>query len=521
MTDIVCVMRGTAAGLLLRFTIASLFALALPAVGWLPASTSTALALQPGSSTAFVLDISGSMDSPGVIPAGFPDAARLKQSQDTVERFIEQAKPGNRVSLQVLAGALASLGDFIRLQQALYDWMKTQNLDPNAISKLYDLKVATTAMLNTLKAERDAGLDQRAGLVTFSSDASILAALTDQPGSLLAAVDGLAAQGSTNIGGGLQKALDMLGAAPNPSIVLITDGWNNTGMTNAEVLAGPVQKAAAAHIPICTIGVGQSPADVDQNLLNDISRRTGGGYYFVGDGVSLGPDVLACHHSLRRQLVSDLRGTVKQGETVKAGTFQVAAGKASLVVTLSWPGSKLELQLTDPSGRAIADGYPGARVASNAGLVTVTLSNPPAGAYAVSVHGSQTGTAGDPFAVSTSTDGQTSTPHMDPVVGGLAANPSDVVLDRLTLVRAVGIGILVLLMLWAVVARFRKPRPQPAAPVVAAPPGAPPAPVTARTGSGCGGCLWWALFVVVAIVAAGAHAGIYLWQTPLLTFPQV
>ena len=514
-------MRVRAVGLLVGSILAT--ALGIPATG-LSVSASQ-LQLQPGSSTSFVLDISGSMDSPGVIPAAFPDAAKLKQSQDTVERFLEQAKPGTKVSLKVLAGALGSLGDYLRLQQELSDWLTQHNQDPTKISKLYALKVATTAILNTLNAERDAGLDQRAGLVTFSSDASVLAAMTDQPGSLLGAINGLQTQGSTNIGDGLQKGLDMLASAPNPSIVLITDGWNNTGMTNDEIISGPVQKAAAAHIPICTIGIGQSPADVDQNLLTEIAQKTGGGYYFVGDGVSLQPDVEACHHSLHRQLLADLRGKVTQGQTVKAGAFSVPPGKTSLVVTLSWPGSTLGLELTDPSGRPISSGYPGAQTTGAAGLLTLTIANPQAGQYTANVRGTQTAASGDPFSVSASTDGTTSTPHMDAVVGGLVANPSDVVLDRLTLARNIGIGILVVLMLWAVVARFRRPKVAAVAPAVPAPPAQPgmppPVPPAATSGGGCGGCLWWFLFVVVALVAIAAHASIYLWQTPLITFPQV
>jgi uncharacterized protein YegL len=479
-----------------------------------------------GASTVFVLDISGSMDSPGVIPPGFPNAAKLKQSQDAVEQFIEQAKPGQKVTLKVLFGAISSLGDFIRTESELYDWMKQQNLDPTTISKLHDLKIAATAMLNALAAERAAGLDERVGLVTFSSDASVLAGMSSDPGSLQSAVAGLATQGSTNIGDGLVKALDLLHGAPNPAIVLLTDGWNNTGMTDAEVLSGPTQRAANQKIPICTIGIGQSHADVDQPLLTSISSKTGGGYYFVGDGVSLQSDMLACHASLGRQLLADLRGNVKQGQTVQAGDIAVPGGKTSLIVTLSSPGGSLSLGLTDPSGRIVTAGYPGAQISNNTGLETVSISNPPAGTYKASVSGDQTAANGDPFSVAASSNGVTTSPHHDQVTS-VPPNNSDVVLDRLYLARNAGFVILALLFVLAVMLRLRRPKPRPAAAVAyqAAPPGTPgyvpQAPPRPASSFGCGGCLWWLFFVLTGLVVAAAYGGIWLWQAPILTMPQV
>jgi uncharacterized protein YegL len=485
-----------------------------------------ARAAAQGSSTVFVLDISGSMDSPGIIPPDFPNAAKLKQSQDAVEQFIEQAKPGQKVTPKVLFGAISSLGDFIRTESELYDWMKQQNLDPNTISKIHDLKLATTAMLNALAAERAGGLDERAGLVTFSSDASVLAGMSSDPGSLQSAVAGLATEGSTNMGDGLEKALALLRGAPNPAIVLITDGWNNTGMSNAEILSGPTQRAASQKIPICTIGIGQSHADVDQSLLSSISNKTGGGYYFVGDGVSLQSDMLACHASLGRQLLADLRGNVKQGQTVQAGNIAVPAGKTSLIVTLSSPGSTLSLGLTNPNGRVITAGYPGAQISNNAGLETVSISNPPAGTYKVSVAGEHTAAAGGSFSVAASSDGVTTSPHHD-LLTSIAANNSDVVLDRLYLARNAGFVILALLVVVAVLLRLRHPKPRPAAVVAnqAAPPGAPAsvpqAPPRPASSFGCGGCLWWLFFVLTGLVVGGALGGIWLWQAPILTMPQV
>jgi hypothetical protein len=60
------------------------------------------------------------------------------------------------------------------------------------------------------------------------------------------------------------------------------------------------------------------------------------------------------------------------------------------------------------------------------------------------------------------------------------------------------------------------------APVYSAGP-PPPTPVQ-RTGSssrsgGCLGCLGWLVFVVDLLILGAAAGALYLWSTPLLTFP--
>ena len=506
----------------LRFALCLLIAaVALPLV--LPAPVAAA---DRGATTVFVLDVSGSMDSPGAIPAGFPDAAKLKATQDQVERFIEQAKPGHKVTLQVIVGAASSIKDWISLQQELADWMKARHQDPDKISKLYDLKVAATALLQALRAERLAGATERVGLVTFSDDANVLASTSTSLDAEKNLIDGLRTDGATNMGSGLQDALDMLDGQVNPAVVLLTDGWNNTGMTDDQVLAGPVAKAAASHTPICTIGIGQSPLDVDQTLLWQIAQRTSAGYYFVGDGLeSLQPDLLACHASSTRNLVGDLRGSVAAGATSQAGGFSVGAGTHTLAVNLSSPAGRLGLRVTDPSGSQIGSGYPGAHLVTNSGLTALSLSSPPPGRYAVAVLGISTGPSTQPYAVTASTDGRTATKHLDQVKSASAADQTDLTLERLRLTTLIGGGLLGLMVLLAVAMHFiagaRAAAPAPIQ-YSQSSPGAVPAARPAGGGFGrtCLGCLYWLLFSAIAVVVAGAAIGWWLWQQPLITFPK-
>jgi uncharacterized protein YegL len=498
---------------------AALLAAAAPAVG------TAAPSPYKGSTTVFVLDVSGSMEYAARIPADFPKANQLKKRQNEFSSLVEQVSSKKKVPLKVIAAGVSGIQELIQLNQELEDFLKKKGVDPNSISKLAVLKAATVTMLAALQAERDGlGLDNKAGIVTFSDDAAAVAAITADMAGLQAAAVGLTTAGSTNMGAGLQAALSMLQGAPNPSIVLMTDGWNNTGMTNDEILSGPVQDAAKRQIPICSIGVGQSSADVDQVLLEKISTRTGAPLRFVDDGVSLGADMIACHQALTGQLLSDARGTVKQGETRRLSSVTVPAGRQRAVFSLTWPGSEMDLQVTDPAGRPVAAGYPGARVSRSAGLVMVTLTNPPAGAYQAAVIGKQTAAGGEFFSVAAATDGATAVMHRDQAVA--VAVPVDDVQRALRIVEIVcaallGLFALLLFVRWVRrLSRGRGPAPAPAPPAPRGQPGGPgPVPAAQSHGGGCGSCLLWCLIVLDVLVLAGTVGALWLWETPLLGLP--
>lgn len=448
-------------------------ALALP---W-SAARPAAAAAGDASTTILVLDVSGSMDDPARIPPDFPQAARLKERQDAVGRLVEQAHPGQKVPLSVIAGGLLGLPDLLSLRSDLDAYLRQQHVDPASISKLAVLKAAAGALLTAVQFERDhAGADDRVGVVTFSHGAAVLARPTPQVAGLGAAIQGLTAGGATDVGAGLRSAIELLEGQPNPSIILLSDGWNNDGMTDDEVLSGPVQTAASGRVPVCAVGLGEAPADVDQRLLRDIAGRTGGGYRFVSGDSPLGGDLLACHQSLAGQVLAEQRGTVRQGQVAQGQGFTLPAGRRRLSVTLSYPGSQLDLRVTDPAGRVAGQGYPGASVTRGPGAAVLTVVNPASGRWGLGVAGVQTPAGGERFVATAATDGATPDPHRDAVVAGGAA-PLDETQQRLLLTRNVTAAIAaVLVVVWLVglVTRpfRRRRRPSPAVTAVT-PPGPP------------------------------------------------
>src|SRR5207245_10505954 len=119
-------------------------------------------------------------------------------------------------------------------------------------------------------------------------------------------------------------------------------------------------------------------------------------------------------------LACALGGSVSSGPKALASVFNLGCGSRNLSVDLGSPAGKLSLQVTDPSGRSVGAGYPGARMATDQGLTALTVDHPPSGHYAVAVLGISTGPSGAPYAVTASTDGHTGTQHLDEVVSGAA-----------------------------------------------------------------------------------------------------
>jgi Ca-activated chloride channel homolog len=148
----------------------------------------------------------------------------------------------------------------------------------------------------------------RIGVVAFSGEALTQVPLTTDYPVVLAAVDNLQPgqlEDGTAIGTAIATAANRLRDAPGNSrvMVLLTDGVNNRGSIDPRTAA---QAAAAFGVKIYTIGVGTEgmapvpvgrgvfglryenrPVEIDDALLTDVARRTGGRYFRARDAVAL------------------------------------------------------------------------------------------------------------------------------------------------------------------------------------------------------------------------------------------
>ena len=148
----------------------------------------------------------------------------------------------------------------------------------------------------------------RIGVVAFSGEALTQVPLTTDYPVVLAAVDNLQPgqlEDGTAIGTAIATAANRLRNAPGRSrvMVLLTDGVNNRGAIDPRTAA---QAAAAFGVKIYTIGVGtegMAPVPVgrglfglryenrevriDEPLLTDVARTTGGRYFRARDAAAL------------------------------------------------------------------------------------------------------------------------------------------------------------------------------------------------------------------------------------------
>ncbi|MBM4014205.1 MAG: DUF3520 domain-containing protein [Planctomycetes bacterium] len=136
-----------------------------------------------------------------------------------------------------------------------------------------------------------AQLDERdsVGIVVFSENARI--ALPPTRGSdrerILAALDPLRPEQSTNAGAGLRLGYDLAIAALSPDadnrVVMCSDGVANSGVTDPDQLTARIRECKNKRIALTTVGVGMN--NVNDALLEQLAREGDGNCHYV-DGIA-------------------------------------------------------------------------------------------------------------------------------------------------------------------------------------------------------------------------------------------
>lgn len=257
--------------------------------------------------------------------------------------------------------------------------------------KMESAKNAATDVVTMMEQEAQAGgALHRVGVAAFSSWAEVPLAPSADYAQAKAVISELYPTAGTNIGEGLRVANEALAAEPSSAqhfIILLSDGMTNEGLGPSEILNGPVQDAAAAGTCIYTVGFGD-PGDLDENLLRQIASASGcGEYYYASDAYQLGKIYIELRHRSLGQVVASVSGDVQQGQTTPPQPFDVPPQQGELNITLTWPGSTLDLVVTDPQGRTVDETYPGVSLVPYARFVYMIIQNPVAGAWTLSVFG--------------------------------------------------------------------------------------------------------------------------------------
>jgi Mg-chelatase subunit ChlD len=223
--------------------------------------------------------------------------------------------------------------------------------------KIQSAQAAANQIIQMLDQENRLGGRHRLGVVSFSDNAMENQPLTASFDLVHSVINSLAPVSGTNIYAGLDQANHSLNQAlPNEVkyMILLSDGITS-GPSAAEVLSGPVQQARQAGTCIYTIGFGD-PGALDEDLLRQIASGSGCGKYFYATNVNeLEKIYIRIRHDSTGNVLAEFSGSVAQGETVQAGKFDVPPAQSELLISLHWPGSRMELRIHDPSGNMVTN----------------------------------------------------------------------------------------------------------------------------------------------------------------------
>jgi len=238
------------------------------------------------------------------------------------------------------------------------------------------------------------------GIVSFASDARVEHSLSSDYSSLEHSINSLSTWGLTNIAAGMNLGIQQLeGSDGDKVMLLLSDGYDN--MSSYGEIMQAAQDAKDRGIKIYTVGFGL-PGDLDTDLLQEIATLTGGSYSYqdstnlIHASVGLFGDMIYNQLAVDHDILADEMGDVAQDETVQAATLAVTEN-GSLQTFLYWPGSELVLELHDPSGTVVKEGYPGYTIDDSSIPILATVENARQGEWTLFVHGKEVSMPREPY----------------------------------------------------------------------------------------------------------------------------
>jgi uncharacterized protein (TIGR03437 family) len=200
------------------------------------------------------------------------------------------------------------------------------------------------------------------GVVSFSSSSSLNFPLTKITGvgtktAAKGTINALVADGTTNIGGGLQTAIDQFTAQTDRScaeiIVLLTDGDHNTGTPPASV----IPKLQEEGITVITVGLGAGISTSGEVTLQNIASQTGGKFFRVSNAFGLsGLFLNLVFESYGSGLLTRSPLALAPGQTSETNVLvEPGTSSATFATTFSQASANLTFSLRSPSGLVISE----------------------------------------------------------------------------------------------------------------------------------------------------------------------
>lgn len=221
-------------------------------------------------------------------------------------------------------------------------------------------------------------------VVDFDNSAKALVSRSTNVDEVRRTLGGIDASGGTNIESALDSGYSSLKSGTGArAAILFTDGRSDQ--------RGGTEGYLQDNIPIHVVGLGSG---VDTDYLQRLAASTNGLYMHAstaGDLTEIFDRViseLACEGT-----VYSNEGTIQPGEVIEH-TFLVDATISRLTTRVTWPGSRIDVELIGPSGTSS-----GQEVASGPTYRIVAADRPAQGKWTARVIGTQVASSGEPYSI--------------------------------------------------------------------------------------------------------------------------
>lgn len=316
----------------------------------------------------------------------------------------------------------------------------------NSTTKVEGAKSAADSLVDILQGAAFANQSPVSiGLLQFNDQTDSLLAPTADYTPVRDSISPITADGGTDLIKPIEAGARQLESAGGGALILLTDGVDENGNSDDSIVAA-ADAARAKGITIFTIGFGTPGSDINEALLKRIAGDDS--RYSYADPkslVGLAGSFLYSQIAAVEQIFVKSQGTVQQGQTVTAGEFDVGNKPGNLQSVLYWPGSTLEIKLTDPSGTEVASGYPGLTIARTSTPAQMFIKNPTAGHWKMSVYGADTSMNNEPYYAITAFKETSAAPQPALTTGGGGTNnDAGLVLGVIVLAFAGGVGAIIL-----------------------------------------------------------------------------
>ncbi len=231
-------------------------------------------------------------------------------------------------------------------------------------------------------------INHNLGLVTFTDDAETKQSLTSRFDDVKKAINSLSPQNSTNLGAGLEKAMKQhvfLRQDTERIIILLSDGQSNTGLSNEEIIHGPVAEARRVGVKIYTVGFGDK-SNLDEDFLRRVADSTNGQYKYANRTFELENIYIGIRQKYIGKTIASFKGKVSAIKATKnIGVIDLSKKVGELHGILNWYGAPLNAKLIDPDGVEVDDSYIGASLFNDKKPNYYVIRNPKPGLWLVAV----------------------------------------------------------------------------------------------------------------------------------------